>query len=113
MKELIRFCICSHLDNLAVFSSNDLLDKWYVTCFAGVINESSLVRVWDKICGGSKKIVVFIFLELAKALSDKALKCNTRQEFKTLVEQVSFIFNFLLQEKLIHWIKKNKTKENF
>lgn len=85
------FLFCSHLDNLAVFSSNDLLDKWYVTCFAGVINESSLVRVWDKICGGSKKIVVFIFLELANALSEKAMKCNTRQEFKTLVEQVSFI----------------------
>lgn len=78
----------SHLENLAVFSSEDLLDKWYITCFAGVINESTLVRVWDKICGGSRKIVVFIFLELAKALSEKALKCNTRQEFKTLVEQV-------------------------
>lgn len=81
------------MDNLDVFNSEDLLDHWYVTCFAGVINESSLVRVWDKICGGSKKIVVFIFVELAKTLSDKALKCSTKGEFKNLVEQVRcFIF---------------------
>lgn len=76
------------MENLDVFKSDQLLDRWYMTCFAGVINESTLVRVWDKICGGSKKIVVFIFLEMAKALSDKAMKCKTSNEFKNLIEQV-------------------------
>lgn len=79
--------ICSHLESLGVFGSEDLLDQWYITCFAGVIKGSTLVKVWDKICGGSKKIVVFIFLEMAKALSDKATKCKSSQEFKELIEQ--------------------------
>ncbi|XP_075148088.1 TBC1 domain family member 7 [Haematobia irritans] len=78
----------NHLDSLGVFSSTELLDRWYTTCFAGVINESTLVRVWDKICGGSRKIVVFIFLEMTKAFSDKAMKCKTMLEFKNLMEQV-------------------------
>nr|XP_013097413.1 unnamed protein product [Stomoxys calcitrans] len=79
----------SHLESLGVFSSDDLLDRWYITCFAGVINESTLVRVWDKICGGSRKIVVFIFLEMTKAFSKKAMKCQTIVEFKNLIEQVN------------------------
>ncbi|XP_037815137.1 TBC1 domain family member 7 [Lucilia sericata] len=103
--------LCNHLDNLSVFSSNDLLDKWYVTCFAGVINESSLVRVWDKICGGSKKIVVFIFLELAKALSEKALKCNTRQEFKTLVEQIKDPDALIVNKAIKTWQNSNQHSE--
>lgn len=79
------------MENLAIFSASDPLERWYVTCFAGVISESTLVKIWDKICGGSRKIVVFIFIELAKALRESALKCNTREEFKALVEQVSNI----------------------
>ncbi|TMW50521.1 hypothetical protein DOY81_004382 [Sarcophaga bullata] len=103
--------LCSHLENLAVFSSEDLLDKWYVTCFAGVINESSLVRVWDKICGGSKKIVVFIFLELAKTLSDKALKCNTRHEFKTIVEQIKDPDALIVNKAIKTWQNSNQHSE--
>lgn len=77
-----------HLATLDVFTANDVLEKWYVTCFAGVLSESSLVRVWDKVCGGSRKIVVFVFLELAKTLRENALKCRSRFEFKALIEQV-------------------------
>jgi len=55
------------LENLGLFAgSSNLLDNWYTTCFAGVICETVLVKVWDKVCGGAKKIVVFLFVELVK-----------------------------------------------
>ncbi|XP_037946321.1 TBC1 domain family member 7 [Teleopsis dalmanni] len=79
--------LLNHLDSLEVFS-NGIVDKWYFNCFAGIINESALVKVWDKICGGSRKIVVFVFIELVKAFRDAILKCTNAYEFKTLVEQV-------------------------
>ncbi|XP_055322933.1 TBC1 domain family member 7 [Sitodiplosis mosellana] len=55
--------IYKHLDE------NNLLDalpleQWYGTCFAGVLTNQSLIRIWDKICGGSRKIVVFVFVTL-------------------------------------------------
>uniref|UniRef100_A0A1B0ETQ3 TBC1 domain family member 7 n=3 Tax=Glossina TaxID=44049 RepID=A0A1B0ETQ3_GLOMM len=103
--------LCNHLENLAVFSSNDLLDKWYVTGFAGVISESTLVRVWDKICGGSRKIVVFIFLELAKVLKGSALKCHTRQEFKALVEQIKDQDAVIVNKAIKNWQNNKQHSE--
>lgn len=52
-----------HLDD------NNLLDalpleKWYGTCFAGILPNQSLIRIWDKICGGSRKIVVYVFITM-------------------------------------------------
>ncbi|XP_053946428.1 TBC1 domain family member 7 [Anastrepha ludens] len=78
----------NHLDKLGVFNSSEILEKWYVTCFAGVITDTALVKVWDKICGGSRKIVVFIFLELVKTLRKRVLNCNSVLNLKTLIEQV-------------------------
>ncbi|XP_061391941.1 TBC1 domain family member 7 [Musca vetustissima] len=101
----------NHLDNLDVFKSDQLLDRWYITCFAGVINESTLVRVWDKICGGSKKIVVFIFLEMAKALSDKAMKCKSSQEFKLLIEQVKDPDALIVNKAIKTWQNSNQHSE--
>ncbi|XP_073815087.1 TBC1 domain family member 7 [Musca autumnalis] len=101
----------SHLESLDVFKSDQLLDRWYITCFAGVINESTLVRVWDKVCGGSKKIVVFIFLEMTKALSDKAMKCKTSQEFKNLIEQVKDPDALIVNKAIKTWQNSNQHSE--
>ncbi|XP_051929587.1 TBC1 domain family member 7 [Hippocampus zosterae] len=37
---------------------------WFRRCFAGVLPESSLQRVWDKVISGSCKILVFVALEI-------------------------------------------------
>ncbi|XP_017485663.1 PREDICTED: TBC1 domain family member 7-like [Rhagoletis zephyria] len=78
----------NHLERLGVYNTGELVEKWYVTCFAGVITDTALVKVWDKICGGSRKIVVFVFLELVKTLRKHVLNCNSLLELKTLIEQV-------------------------
>lgn len=44
------------------------LDKWYGSCFAGVLAKPSLIPIWDKICGGSKRILIFVFLILFDTL---------------------------------------------
>lgn len=81
---------------LTVLGSDDLLNRLYSKCFAGIINESALVRVWDKICGGSRKILAFVFFELIKALRENVLKCNNTQALKTLIEQVCSRITFTL-----------------
>ncbi|XP_036323863.1 TBC1 domain family member 7 [Rhagoletis pomonella] len=78
----------NHLERLGVYNTSEIVEKWYVTCFAGVITDTALVKVWDKICGGSRKIVVFVFLELVKTLRKHVLNCNSLLELKTLIEQV-------------------------
>lgn len=78
----------NYLENLGVFNSGGILEKWYVTCFAGVITDTALVKVWDKICGGSRKIVVFVFLDLVKTLRNHVFDCNSIFDLQTLIEQV-------------------------
>ncbi|KAH8383373.1 hypothetical protein KR009_008249 [Drosophila setifemur] len=78
-----------HLEKLGLFEpSCTLLDNWYITCFAGVICETVLVKIWDKVCGGSRKIVVFLFIELIKAIKSPILQQNSLDEVKRLIETV-------------------------
>lgn len=40
------------------------LDQWYGTCFAGILPNQSIIRIWDKIIGGSHKIIVYVFITM-------------------------------------------------
>ncbi|KAH8243494.1 hypothetical protein KR032_007876 [Drosophila birchii] len=78
-----------HLEELGMFDSNSiLLENWFITCFAGVICETVLVKIWDKVCGGSRKIVVFLFIEIVKDLRSLILKQKSLAEVKRLIEGV-------------------------
>ncbi|KAH8271165.1 hypothetical protein KR018_000481 [Drosophila ironensis] len=78
-----------HLENLGLFEANStILDNWYITCFAGVICETVLVKIWDKVCGGSRKIVVFLFIELVKNIRFLMFKQKTLEDVKKLIETV-------------------------
>lgn len=64
------------------------LDKWYTSCFAGVLSKTALIRIWDKICGGSRKIVVFVLLELFNMLNFKMQQQKDLQSILDLIEGV-------------------------
>lgn len=63
----IRTCFYSYLKCHNLLDSLPL-DKWYGSCFSGVLTKQSVIRIWDKICGGSKLIVIFVFLILFDTL---------------------------------------------
>uniref|UniRef100_A0A1B0CL08 TBC1 domain family member 7 n=1 Tax=Lutzomyia longipalpis TaxID=7200 RepID=A0A1B0CL08_LUTLO len=52
------------------------LNRWYVTCFAGVLNESALARVWDKIIGGSYQILAFVLFKMLSKVDRCIFKCK-------------------------------------
>ena len=37
-------------------------DRWYTSIFASVLNELALIRIFDRIAGGSSQIVIFLFI---------------------------------------------------
>ncbi|XP_022918313.1 TBC1 domain family member 7 [Onthophagus taurus] len=80
-----------YLYNMGVFEFLPL-EKWFGSCFAEILHQSALVRIWDKICGGSYKILVFVFAVmvlnqkhcLIKATkSEDVLKCLSQIPEKT------------------------------
>lgn len=77
------------MEKLELFDANSkLLENWYTTCFAGVICETVLVKIWDKICGGAKKIIVFVFVEMVKDIKSLIFDLRSQEELKALVETV-------------------------
>ncbi|KAL1491548.1 hypothetical protein ABEB36_012128 [Hypothenemus hampei] len=48
-----------------LLTSNQLLDsvllaKWFNCCFAGIFHDNCIIKIWDKICGGSYKILSYL-----------------------------------------------------
>lgn len=49
---------------------------WFKRGFAGVVLQSSLARVLDKLFGGAPKILVYVMLKMLLYLRDKLLACD-------------------------------------
>ncbi|XP_017105226.2 TBC1 domain family member 7 [Drosophila bipectinata] len=102
-----------HLEQLGLFNANStLLDTWYITCFAGVICETVLVKIWDKVCGGSRKIVVFLFIELVKDIKSLILKQNTLAEVKRLIEAIKDLDGVIVN-KAIKSLQNNSSEVEY
>ncbi|KAL7729229.1 hypothetical protein ACLKA6_009686 [Drosophila palustris] len=100
------------LENLGLFAENSkLLDNWYTTCFAGVICETVLVKVWDKVCGGAKKIVVFLFVELVKDIKSLIFDLNSVDELKALIETVKDLDGVIVNKAIKSWHSNNSEVE--
>lgn len=96
------------------------LEKWYGSCFAGVLSKPALIRIWDKICGGSHKIVVFVLLVMFNMLCYKFYQHTEVAKILELVDGVwkSYLcfcsfFNFVIlqvkdnQETADHIVNKS------
>lgn len=66
------------------------LEKWYGSFFAGVLSELAIIRIWDKICGGSIKIVIFVLIEILRTLRRRVLRCMDLKSLLECIESVSF-----------------------
>lgn len=72
------------------------LEKWYGSFFAGVLPELAIIRIWDKICGGSIKIVIFVLIEILRTLRRRVLRCVDLKSLLECIETVSSNSNFNL-----------------
>ncbi|XP_016944475.3 TBC1 domain family member 7 [Drosophila suzukii] len=103
----------NYLEEIGLFDGNStLLDNWYITCFAGVICETVLVKIWDKVCGGSRKIVVFLFVELVKDIKSLILKQKTLPDFKRLIETVKDLDGVIVN-KAIKSLQNNSSEVEY
>ncbi|RZC32929.1 TBC1 domain family member 7, partial [Asbolus verrucosus] len=64
------------------------LDSWFDCCFAGILNDMALGRIWDKIVGGSYKILVYTSVVILTSLKHKLMRCNT---LECVIESINSI----------------------
>lgn len=89
------------------------LESWYANCFASTISEPALIRIWDKICGGSRKIVVFVFLVLLKTLKMNFMRCNDLKQFCDHMEKKTEDQDDLIVKQAIEVWQNNKNHNEF
>ena len=53
---------------------------WFSRGFAGVLNEVSLQRIWDKVVGGSLIILVYVAVALVETSKMALMQCQTPKE---------------------------------
>lgn len=93
-----------HLEKINVLQQLPL-DKWYESCFARVLNKSTLVRIWDKVCGGSRKIVVFVCLMLLNVLSRRIMQHNKLEDILAEIASVSFTIFIFLHQFILYYFR--------
>ncbi|KAJ0170672.1 hypothetical protein K1T71_013444 [Dendrolimus kikuchii] len=64
------------------------LTKWFNCCFAGVLDDTSLAKIWDKVCSGAPKILSFAAVMLVITLRRNILRAKTSEEVLKCVSQI-------------------------
>ncbi|GAB6026177.1 TBC1 domain member 7 [Chamberlinius hualienensis] len=110
----LRDCFCQnlsqtdnklykHLDQLQTLNSLPLL-QWFSRCFAGTLHESSLGTIWDKVIGGSSKVLVFVAVAILSTCQLPLLNYQTSQEITQYISRFSEeASKMIVQEALDKW----------
>ncbi|CAH2058974.1 unnamed protein product, partial [Iphiclides podalirius] len=64
------------------------LTKWFNCCFAGVLDDTSLPKIWDKVCSGAPKILSFVAVMLVITLRRSILKAANGDEVLKCVLEI-------------------------
>ncbi|XP_041985186.1 TBC1 domain family member 7 [Aricia agestis] len=76
----------NHLNEIQALEALPLT-KWFNCCFAGVLDDTSLTKIWDKVCAGAPKILSFVAVMLVITLRRNILKAKTKEEVLKCVSE--------------------------
>ncbi|XP_046406044.1 TBC1 domain family member 7 isoform X2 [Ischnura elegans] len=69
----------SYLEEIRAFQVIPL-ETWFYRCFAGVLYDQALGKIWDKLAGGSCKILVYVAIVLLTTLRRSIFGSQTRED---------------------------------
>lgn len=65
------------------------LETWFQRCFAEVLDEDALVRLWDKVIGGSTRVLPDVAALLLMSLRVALLSATVTADVLTLLSKIS------------------------
>ena len=69
----------AHMEKIGLHAEMPIR-TWFARGFAGVLNEVSLQRIWDKVVGGSLIILVYVAVALVETSKMALMQCQTPKE---------------------------------
>lgn len=76
-----------HLNDHQVLTALPLME-WFHTCYANVLPETALERVWDRVVGGSSAILIYIAVAIFLVLRRPLLALQSAQEMVNYLKQI-------------------------
>lgn len=64
------------------------LVNWFNCCFAGILDDTSLPKIWDKVCSGAPKILAYAAVMLVITLRRNILKAKNADEVLKCVTEI-------------------------
>lgn len=80
--------LCGHLQSIGALDTLPFHD-WFCSCFANIIIDTSVVKIWDKVAGGSSKILIFVAVVVLITLRRTLLKCSTIESVTMCLSNIS------------------------
>ncbi|CAG5132064.1 unnamed protein product [Candidula unifasciata] len=77
----------THLAQHHVISDLPLMD-WFHTCFANILADTSLERIWDRILGGSSYILVYVAVAIFLILRRPLLAMQSAEDMISYLKQI-------------------------
>ena len=76
-----------HLEKIG-FNDEVPIKSWICRGYAGILHESALEKIWDKVIAGSLKILAYVGFALIESTKLALQNCQTTQEAILFVKQV-------------------------
>ncbi|KAL4703366.1 hypothetical protein ACJJTC_015444 [Scirpophaga incertulas] len=64
------------------------LTKWFNCGFAGILDDTSLTKIWDKLCSGAPKILSFVAVMLVITLRRSIMKAHSVEEVLKCISEI-------------------------
>ncbi|XP_011343341.1 TBC1 domain family member 7 isoform X2 [Ooceraea biroi] len=86
-------------------------DTWFYSCFAGVICDGSIAKVWDKITVGAYKILVFVAVVTLTTLRRLLLRCENIDNVLDTINNITEETSELIVNKAIESMQQSGTTQ--
>eukprot|EP00095_Tigriopus_kingsejongensis_P008737 maker-scaffold2706_size13069-snap-gene-0.6 protein:Tk08737 transcript:maker-scaffold2706_size13069-snap-gene-0.6-mRNA-1 annotation:"hypothetical protein DAPPUDRAFT_212402" len=93
----------SHLEKIGL-TEEIPLERWIRRGFAGILHESALERIWDKVIGGAYLVLVYVAFQLVETSKFALLGCQTFKEaIRCLTSQSEQTDEITAQQAIESW----------
>ncbi|KYN08381.1 TBC1 domain family member 7 [Cyphomyrmex costatus] len=86
-------------------------DIWFYSCFAGVICNGSIAKIWDKITVGAYRILIFVAVVTLTTLRRLLLRCESIDHILDTINNITEETSEVIVNKAIESIQQSGTTQ--
>ncbi|XP_012533018.1 TBC1 domain family member 7 isoform X1 [Monomorium pharaonis] len=86
-------------------------DAWFYSCFAGIICNGSIAKIWDKITVGAYRILIFVAVVTLTTLRRLLLRCESTETVLDTINNITEETSEVIVNKAIESMQQSGTTQ--